>query len=227
MTLRAATDVDIRVRAFGGPEGTWLRFWGSATLAGGESIDYSLPLHGPVPSFTVSWEDTLGQAGAVTVEHDRIPYPLPEIEGELCDLRLTSLGWTPGVVSGVVESECVTGIEHQVELQTVAGHESVTQAALMEAGVTAITGKLSANTGGSQASVPFVPDGETRFRVAVPIGKAIHPVTLDASLEASLSIPSTPADACSLTTRSGQSSRHGDGEPVDRRGRQQTPSARR
>ena len=87
------------MRAFGGPEGTWLRFWGSASLDEGERIDYPLPLHGPVPSFTVSWEDTLGQAGAV---------------------------------SGVVESECITRIEHPVELQTVAGHESVTQTALME-----------------------------------------------------------------------------------------------
>ena len=59
VTFRAATALDIRVRAFGGPEGTWLRFWGSATLAQGESIDYSLPLHGPAPSFTVSWEDGL------------------------------------------------------------------------------------------------------------------------------------------------------------------------
>ena len=100
VTLRAATALDIRVRAFGGPEGTWLRFWGSATLAEGERIDYSLPLHGPAPSFTVSWEDTLGQAGALTVEHDQIPYPLPVVEGELCDLRMTSLGWTPGAVSG-------------------------------------------------------------------------------------------------------------------------------
>ena len=62
LTLRAATALDIRVRAFGGPEGSWLRFWGSATLTEGERVDYSLPLHGPVPSFTVSWEDTLGQA---------------------------------------------------------------------------------------------------------------------------------------------------------------------
>ena len=181
--------------ASGPSEGTRarsLRFWGSATLVEGERIDYSLPLHGPVPSFTVSWEDTLGQAGALTVEHDHIPYPLPEIEGELCDLKVTSLGWTTGVVSGVVESECVTGIEHPVELQTVAGHESVTETTVLDAGVTAITGTITATIGGSQAAVPFVPDGEARFRLPVSTGKAIHTVTLDASLEASLSIPVPP-----------------------------------
>ena len=192
VTLRAATALDIRVRAFGGPEGSWLRFWGSATLAQGERIDYSLPLHGPAPSFTVSWEDTLGQAGALTFEEAQLPFPLPVMEGELCDLRMTSLGWTPGAVSGVVESECVTRIEHPVELQTVAGYESVTQTALMDAQVTAITGTVSAATGASHESVPFVPDGETRFTLPVGDGAGIHAVSVDASLEASLRIPIPP-----------------------------------
>ncbi len=192
VTLRAATALDIRVRAFGGPQGTWLRFWGSATLAEGERIDYSLPLHGPAPSFTVSWEDTLGQAGALTVEHDQIPYPLPEIDGELCDVRLSSLGWTPGAVSGVITAECVTSIEHPVELQTVAGHESVTQTSLMDAQVTAVTGTVTASTGASSTSVAFIPDGETRFRLPIGNGQAIHAVSVDVSLEASLSIPIPP-----------------------------------
>ena len=192
VTLRAATALDIRVRAFGGPQGSWLRFWGSATLAQGERIDYSLPLHGPAPSFTVSWEDTLGQAGALTFEEAQLPFPLPVVEGELCGLRVTSLGWTPGAVSGVVESECVTRIEHPVELQTVAGHESVTETALMDAQVTAIVGTLSAATGASQTSVLFVPNGETSFRLGVPAGEAIHAVSVDVSLEASLSIPIPP-----------------------------------
>ena len=189
VTLRAATDIDIRVRAFGGAEGASLRFWGSATLAQGERIDYSLPLHGPAPSFTVSWEDTLGQAGALTFEEAQLPFPLPVVEGELCDLRMTSLGWTPGAVSGVIESECAAAVEEAVELQTVAGHESVTETALMDAGVTAIVGTLSAATGASHESVLFVPNGETSFQLGVPAGEAIHAVTVDVSLEASLSIP--------------------------------------
>ena len=182
----------IRVRAFGGPQGTWLRFWGSASLDQGEQIDYSLPLHGPRPSFTFSWEDTLGQAGAVTVEGEQIPYPLPNVEGELCDLRVTSLGWTSGVVEGVIESECVSTIEHPVELQTVAGHGSVPVTALMDAQVTAVTGTVAAATGSSHGSVPFVPGGETRFRLPVGAGMAVHPVSVDVSLEASLSIPIPP-----------------------------------
>ena len=192
VTLRAATALDIRVRAFGGPQGTWLRFWGSASLAEGESVEYSLPLNGPAPSFTVSWEDTLGQAGALTVEHEQIPYPLPEIDGELCDVRLSSLGWTPGAVSGVIESECVTHTEHPVELQMVAGHASVTETSLMDAQVTAVTGTVTAATDASHESVPFVPNGETSFRLGVPAGEAIHTVSVDVSLEASLRIPIPP-----------------------------------
>ncbi len=192
VTLRAATALDIRVRAFGGPEGTWLRFWGSASLDEGERIDYSLPLDGPNPSFTFSWEDTLGQAGAVTVEGGQIPYPLPAIDGELCDLRVVSLGWSPGAVEGAVASECVSTTLERVELQTVAGHASVTETALMDAEVTGIAGTLTVAGGGSQASVAFVPNGETRFRVAVGEGAAVYEVNVEADLEAALRIPLPP-----------------------------------
>ena len=192
VTLRATTALDIRVRAFGGPQGSWLRFWGSASLAEGESTDYSLPLHGPAPSFTVSWEDALGQAGALTVKPEQIPYPLPAVEGELCDLRMTSLGWTPGAVSAVIESECVTHTDHPVELQMVAGHQSVTETSLMDGQVTAVTGTVAAATGASHTSVAFVPNGETRFQLGVPVGAAIHALSVDVSLEASLRIPIPP-----------------------------------
>ena len=192
VTLRAATALDIRVRAFGGPQGSWLRFWGAASLAEGERIDYSLPLHGPAPSFTVSWEDSLGQAGALTFEEAQLPYPLPVVEGELCDLRMTSLGWTPGAVTGVLESECETHIEHPVELQTVSGYESVTETALLDAQVTTITGTVVAATGASHANVPFVPNGETRFRLPVGTGEAVHGVTIEADIEAALRIPMPP-----------------------------------
>ena len=195
VTLRAATALDIRVRAFGGPQGSWLRFWGSATLAEGESADYSLSLHGPASSFTVSWEDTLGQAGALTVKPEQIPYPLPAVEGELCDLRLASLGWTPGAVSGVIESECVTHTDHPVELQMVAGHQSVTETSLMDGQVTAVTGTVAAATGASQASVSFVPNGETRFTLPVGDGQTIHAVSVGREPGGEPPHPHPPADA--------------------------------
>ena len=192
VTLRAATAMDIRVRAFGGPDGDWLRFWGSARLAEGESIVNSLPLHGPRPSFTFSWEDGLGQAGAVTVKEAQLPFPLPVVEGELCAVRVVSLGWTPGEVSGVIESKCVALVEEPVELQTVAGHVEVTETTLMDAEVTAVTGTVSAASGASRVSVPFIPDDVTRFSLSVGEGEAIHGVTVDVEMEASLRIPVPP-----------------------------------
>ena len=192
VTLRAATGLDLRVRAFGGQTGLALRFWGSARLAEGERIDYSLPLNGPAPSFTFSWEDELGQAGAVTIKGNQIPYPLPAIEGELCDLRITSLGWSPGTIDGTVESDCVTAIEEMVELPTSAGHHEETVTAVMEAEVIEITGTVTVAGGGSVSSASFVPDGETFFRLPVATGEAVHALTIDASLEAALSIPLPP-----------------------------------
>ncbi len=192
VTLRAATDIELRTRAYGGPEGSALRFWGSASLSEGERVSYSLPLHGPMPSFTVSWEDTLGQAGALTWEEAQLPFPLPVVEGELCKLTMTSLGWSPWGVTGVIESKCVSTIEHPVELQTVAGHESVTETALMDAEVTTITGTVTAATGASTISVPFVADGETSFRLSLPTGEAVHAVSVDVEIEATLSIPIPP-----------------------------------
>ena len=192
VNLRAATALDIRVRAFGGPQGDTLRFWGSASLAEGERIDYSLPLSGLAPSFTFSWVDTLGQAGAVTVESEQIPYPLPAFDGELCDLRVVSLGWTPGSVSGVVASACVSGAQEPVELQTVAGHESVTVTAFMDAAVTGVAGTVTVAGGGVQASAAFTPNGETRFRLPVGAGEAVHNVSISTSLEATLRIAMPP-----------------------------------
>ena len=70
---------------------------------------------------------------------------------------------------GVVESECVESIEHPVELQTVAGHESVTQTALMDADVT--QGSRGRSTPSISEHRPaasaFVPDGrDARFPLA-------------------------------------------------------------
>ena len=193
VTLRAATGLDLRVRAYGGPEGNWLRFWGLAKLAEGERINYSLPLDGPVPSFTFSWVDELEQTGALTFKEAQIPFPLPEADGELCDLRVVSLGWTPGTVTGVVESECVTAIEEMVELQTVTGHADVTEFTLMEAEVTAVAGTVMVEAGGSATSVPFVPDGDTSFTLLVPTSRRSSlPLTFSVDLEAVLSIPVPP-----------------------------------
>ena len=192
VTLRAATDLSISVHAYGGRLGIQLLSWATAQLMEGESIAYELPLEGSSPSFTFSWEDSLGQAGAFSLRDGQIPYPLPTVEGEICDLSLVSLGWTPGVIEGVVESECEDRVKKTVALQTVAGHVSVSEMSLMDADVTDITGIVSAVTTGSRTAVPLVPNGETSFRLEAGREKKIHPVVLVVETEASLSIPLPP-----------------------------------
>ena len=186
VALRAATDLKLRVRAYGGPTGNELRFFGIANVAEGEAISYSLPLSGESPSLTFSWEDGIGQAGAFAIEGAQLPFPLPEIDGEICDLKVTALGWTPGTIEGAVV------VEEVVELQTAAGHENVTETALMEAEVTAVAGTVAVTSGASHTSVPFVPDGETTFSLPVATGEAIHPVTIGVDMEAALSVPIPP-----------------------------------
>ena len=192
VTLRAATDLRISVHAYGGRLGTQLLSWATAQLGEGESIAYELPLEAPYPSFTFSWEDSIGQAGAFSLRDGQIPHPLPTVEGEICDLSLVSLGWTPGVIEGVVESECEDRVKKAISLQTVAGHVSVSEMTLMDADVTAITGVVSAVTTGSRTAVPLVPNGETTFRLDVGKEKKDYPVFIVVETDASLSIPLPP-----------------------------------
>ena len=192
VALRAATDLHISVQAYGGRFGTQLVSWATAQLEEGEGVAYELPLKGPYPSFTFSWEDSIGQAGAFSLANDQIPHPLPVAEGEICDLSLVSLGWTPGVIEGVVESDCEDRVKKLIALPAVSGHVSVGAMSLMDADVTAVTGVVSTVTTGSRTAVPMLPDGETTFRLDVGKEKKDYPVFIVVETEASLSIPLPP-----------------------------------
>ena len=180
------------MRAYGGPEGRSLRFFGTAALEQGELSEYDLPLHGPSPSLVFSWEDGLGQAGAVSLAGERLPWPLPAVTGELCVLRVVSLGWSEGAVEGAISSECVSATEEAVVLQTVAGHADVTTTALLEGEVVAVAGTVTVASGASQTSVAFVAGGETSFRLPVAAGEAVHALAIEADLVASLSVALPP-----------------------------------
>jgi len=190
--LRAATDLDLRVRAYGGPGGRSLRSYAGASLDAGERASYDLPLDGPDPSLVFSWEDELGQAGAVSLDGEGLPYPLPAARGDLCSLRVTSLGWTPNALSGAVASECASTIGEAVDLQTVAGHADLAVAALLDAEVLAVSGTVTVTSGLRQTTVTFVAGGETRFRLPVAAGEGVHTVSIEAALEASLRIALPP-----------------------------------
>ena len=192
VTLRAATDLQMSVRAYGGPSGLASIFGASASLRQGEAVAYDIPLIGKFPTITFAWEDSLEQGGAFLLEGDQIPYPLPSIRGEICALEVTSLGWTPGVIEGTVVSDCENRIRKLVSLTTVTGHQQVAEMSLMDADVTGISGVVSAVTTGSRTAVPLVADGETTFRLEAAAGNAVLPVAIVAETEAALSISLPP-----------------------------------
>ncbi len=188
VVLRAATGLQVTARAYGGPEGRSLRAWATASPEQGERVTYDLPLHGPAPSLVFSWRDGLGEAGALSLEGEQLPYPLPAAGGDLCDLRVVSLGWTPGAVAGTVASTCASTLEEAVSLQAVAGHADITTTALLEAEVTAISGTLTVSSATRETSVSLVAGGETRFRLPVVSDEGVQAVAITVSVEASLRV---------------------------------------
>ena len=192
VTLRAAHDLDLKVRVFGGRKGKTLKMGANSTFGSGEARSYNLTLDGPSPSFTFSWVDALGRSGAVSLKSHQIPYPLPQAGGGLCDLEVTSLEWTPGSITGVIASECITDTRQEVALPVCGGHFSQTVPALLDAAVTRIAGRVSVAAGAHRASAPFVQGGETRFRLPVANRKATHGLEITADLTATLNVPLPP-----------------------------------
>ncbi len=190
--LRAAADLHLRVRAHGGPEGRSLRYYASTSLGEGERASYDLPLDGPSPSLVFSWQDEPGEAGAVSIDGERLPWPLPEAAGALCSLRVVSLGWTPDAIEGAIASDCADGVHEVVDLQMVAGHASVTTTTRLLGEVLAVSGTVTVTSGVRETAVAFVAGGETRFRLPVAAGEGVHAVSVEAALEASLRIALPP-----------------------------------
>ncbi|MDE2842829.1 MAG: hypothetical protein OXN21_05545, partial [Chloroflexota bacterium] len=192
VTLRAAHDLDLKGRVFGGRTGRTLKMGFNTSLAAGESKSYNLTLDGPMPSFTFSWQDALGFSGAASLKSHQIPYPLPTAEGELCDLEVTALEWTPGRIKGVIASECITETRHEEDLPVYGGHFSQSVPALLDADVTGIAGAVSVTWGGHSTSAAFVPDGDTAFTLPVANSRAVNDLEITADLTATLNVPRPP-----------------------------------
>ena len=187
VTLRAATEVDLSVQAFGGPGGRELHFYSGARVKAGETIFYTLPLSGDAPSFTFAWVDTSGQAGGVSLKGDQLPHPLPVAEGELCDIRVTEVHLSPGAISGrLAADECIERVEHPIDLVLVTGEEHIAGALMMKTRVTDVYGSVTVYSGNSTATVSLDPPGGGVFRLTVPPGEAVHEVSIEAVMEANL-----------------------------------------
>ena len=192
VVVKAAANLEVEARAFGGADGRELKFTRTDTLGQGGRTSYLLPLDGPAPAFTFAWRDEYGQAGAVSLSGAQLPYPLPAVAGQLCDLRLQSLSWTPSLLTGAVGSTCVSTLEEPLTLQTVAGQANLSQTALLPATVTALSGTLSVSAGGRQASVPLTANGETRFELALGAGRELLALEIAAALSVDLEIALPP-----------------------------------
>ena len=191
-TLRAAHDLDLKGRVFGGRTGRTLKMGFNTNLAAGQAKSYNLTLDGPSPSFTFSWQDALGRSGAASLKSHQIPYPLPKADGELCDLEVTSLEWTPGKIRGVIASECIDETRHEEDLPVYGGHFSQSVPALLDASVTAVAGTVSVRWGGHSATASFVADGDTGFTLPVVNARAVHVLEIAADLTATLNVPLPP-----------------------------------
>ena len=184
VSLRAAHDLDLKVRVFGGRTGRTLKMGANATVHSGETKTYNLTLNGPSPSFTFSWTDALGFSGAVSLKSNQIPYPLPSYNGGLCDLEVTSLEWTPGKINGVIASECISETRQEIDLPVYGGHFSQSVPALLDASVTDIEGTVNVVAGSHWTTASFVSGGETPFSLPVPHRKVTHDLEITAELAA-------------------------------------------
>ncbi len=187
VTLRAAADVELQVQAFGGPEGRELHFYSSAAVDAGESIVFTLPLSGDAPSFTFAWVDATGQAGGVSIDSEQIPHPLPVAEGELCDVRVTEVRWSPGSLTGRVEADdCIKSVEHPIDLVLVNGEEHIAGPLVMNTRVTGVSGTATISSGEESTTVRLDPPGSALFRLPAPSGRTLHELGIEATLEAGL-----------------------------------------
>ena len=192
VTLRAAHDLDLKVRVFGGRSGRTLKMGANTSLTAGQARSYNLTLNGPSPSFTFSWADALGRSGAVSLKSRQIPYPLPQTDGGLCDLEVASLEWTPGRITGVVASKCIAETRHEIDLPVYGGHFSRNVPALLDATVTRIAGTVNVAAGTHRTSASFVAGGQTRFTLPVANRRAVHELEITADLAATLNVPLPP-----------------------------------
>ena len=192
VAVRAATDISLRVRAYGGEGGGTLRYAGMASLDESETATFNMPLSGDNPSVTLSWVDSLGQAGAFSLSGNQIPYPLPSMDGELCDAELTSLAWSRTAVSGTVSTDCERQVMETLELQTVSGPDPVRVWAVREAEVTGITGRVNVDVGSGTARVPLVPDGDSHFSLVASPAEGSHNVSIELDMRGALTVPVPP-----------------------------------
>ena len=190
--LRAATDIDLHIRASGGPHGSRSLFSTSAALQQGERVEYDLPLDGPRPSLEFSWQDSRTQAGTLALDDDRLPHPLPSARGRLCSIAVQSIQWTPGKIQGVISSRCAANAKEAVQIQTAAGHHAQAVTALLDAKVTSIAGTVAVEVSNgatpARTTAPFAANADTPFSVPIQDERTVD-IRADIEATAEVDLP--------------------------------------
>ena len=192
VALKAAADINVDVRAFGGAGGKESVYWRAALLEVGERDTFTMHLDGPSPSVTFSWREGEGQAGAVSLIATDLPYPLPAVEGEVCDLRVASITWTPAQIEGELTLDCEDEHLLPTPVQVVSGHVDLRHTVLQLADVVSVAGTATVIAGETSVAVPLSPDGGARFELAVAKGRQFFEIGIEAELTASLSVHQPP-----------------------------------
>ena len=192
VSLRAAHDLDLKVRVFGGRKGRTLKMGANSTFHAGESRTYRLTLNGPRPSFTFSWTDALDFAGAVSLEERAASPPAAQVRRG----TVRPGGGVPGVDAG--QHQGSRGVRVHQRYPPGGGPAGLRRPlqpvgpALLDATVTGITGTLTVQAGEHTTTVAFTPNGETAFSLAVPHRQATHDLEITAELTATLDVPLPP-----------------------------------
>ena len=108
VSVRAATDISLKVRGYGGEgraEPSATPAWHPLMRSETRDVQHAAQRRQPVRD-SLMGRFSLGQAGAFSLSGDQIPYPLPSVDGDLCDAELTSLAWSRTAVSGTVSTDC-------------------------------------------------------------------------------------------------------------------------
>ena len=146
-----------------------------------------MPLTGDAPSFTFAWVAESGQAGGVSLKGGQLPHPLPVVEGELCDVSVKSLRWSPGALTGTLQAgECVHAVEHPIDLVVVTGEAHIAGPMVMKTRVTNVYGSVTVSSGDASTTVNLDPPGSAVFRLPIPTGEGLHELSVEATLEAHL-----------------------------------------
>lgn len=188
IALRAATALEVRVS--GEQADGAVSFQARDVLYQGETRKYAIPLTASHQAIVITWRDALGNAGIVVLDGSNFPYPLPQLTGQDCLIRLARVTWEQGgPATGTISTDCNDFASEVVEATVLEAPDDPTQTVhqrlLVDAAVENVSGSLHLATGSAADQVALVRGSTRAFNLAIPVGADVHSVTVNAELDSS------------------------------------------